>query len=122
MLFQAGIKKMMAARGYHPSRSAEEFTRHGQYARNIQYAYTKEFKSEHGRVVDLIFLAADMAAEQIVIGLFRENVSIENGVMQNSSVQIPLAKFSMDEFERKLDRLIPKGDPLSRHGDGTMIY
>lgn len=112
----------MAVRGYKPSRDADEFTRHGQYARNIQYVYTKTFSSDHGRVVDLVFLGADMAAEQIVIGLFRENVSIEKGVMQNASVSIPLAKFSMEEFERKLDRLLPKGDPLSRHGDGTMIY
>jgi hypothetical protein len=116
MLFGQNMKRSLAARGYHHCKSDEEFTRHGDYARNIQCVYSKEFKSPGSKVVDLIFLAVDVMAERLVISLFRENVSIENGVLINADAGIPLVKFSIEEFEKQLDRLIPKGEPVSRHG------
>jgi len=114
MLFQPSMKKVLAARGYRHCKSDEEFTRHGDRARNVQYVFSKEFEGSHEKVIDLIFLGADMLGEKLVIGFFRENVSIENGVLKNSDTSIPLSKFSIDEFEKQLDRLIPKGDPLGR--------
>jgi hypothetical protein len=111
MLFQPSIKKILAARGYHHCKSDEEFTQHGNYARNIQFVFSKEFSGSHEKIVDLIFLGADMLGEKLVISFFRENVSIENGVLQNSDTSIPLSKFSIEEFEKQLNRLIPKGDP-----------
>jgi hypothetical protein len=111
MLFQPSMKKALAARGYHHCKSDDEFIRHGDYARYTQYAFSKEFKGPHEKVVDIIFLGADMLNEKLVVGFFRENVTIENGVLHNSDVSIPLSKFSIEEFERQLDRLIPKGNP-----------
>ena len=112
MLFQPSMKKILAARGYHHCKSDDEFTRHGDYARQTQYVFSKETAGSGQKIVDLIFLGADMLNEKLVIGFFRENVSIENGVLHNSDISIPLAKFSLEEFERQLDRLIPRGNPV----------
>jgi hypothetical protein len=112
MIFQPSMKKILAARGYQHCKSDDEFTRHGDHTRNIQYAFSKEFKRGHEKVVDIIFLAVDVVSEKLIIGFFRENVSIENGVLENSDVSIPLPKFSLDEFEKQLDRLIPSGSPF----------
>lgn len=117
MLFGQSMKRVLAARGYHHNKSDEEFTRHGDYVRNIQYAFSKEFKSGREKVVDLVFLGVDVLSEKLVIGFFRENVTIENGVLQNSDTMIPLSKFSIEEFEKQLDRLIPKGNPLRTGAD-----
>jgi hypothetical protein len=122
MFFEKSIKKILLERGYKHCESDEEFTRHGDYARNIQYAFSKEFADHHQRVVDIIFLSVDMHSEKVVIGFFRENVSIENGILENSDVSIPLAKFSMEEFEKKLDRLIPRGSPIRKHGDADNTF
>jgi len=118
MLFQPNMKKILAARGYRHCKSDDELTRHGDYARNIQYTFSKEFKGPREKVVDIIFLSADMLNEKLVISFYRENVSIENGILQNSDAAIPLANFSIEEFEKQLDRLIPKGNPLRSSEDG----
>lgn len=117
MLFGQSMKQSLTARGYRHCRSDDDFTQHGEYARNMQYVFSREFKGSREKVVDLVFLGADMVSERVVIGFFRENVSIENGVLENSDTSIPLAKFSIKEFEKALDKLIPKGDPLRRGGD-----
>ena len=116
MLFQKNMVKILAERGYRHCVSDDEFTRHGDYARNIQYAFSKEFKGPHEKIVDVIFLSADLRAEKLVIGFFRENISIENGILENSDVSIPLTKFSLEKFEQTLDRLISRGSPLSHEG------
>lgn len=118
MLFGKSMKKVLAARGYHHCKSDEEFTRHGDYARNIQIAYSKEFNGDREKVVDIVFLSADMLNEKLVIGFFRENVSIDNGILENSDANIPFVKFSIEEFEKQLSRLIPKGNPLRAGRDG----
>jgi len=116
MLFQNSMTKILAARGYRHCDSDSEFTRHGDYARNIQHAFSKEFKGPREKIVDIIFLSADLRAEKLVIGFFRENVSVENGILENADVSIPLTKFSLEVFEKALDRLIPRGSPLKREG------
>jgi hypothetical protein len=108
------MKKVLLEKGYRHCDSDNEFTVHCEYARNAQFVYSKEFKKDRQKVIDLIYLSADMVAEKIVIGFFREDVSIENGVLENADVGIPLAKFSIQEFEKTLDRLIPRGNPLRR--------
>jgi hypothetical protein len=118
MLFQPNMKKVLAARGYRHCKSDDELTRHGEYARNIQYTFSKEFKGAHEKVVDIIFISADVLSEKLVISFYRENISIENGVLQNSDASIPLTEFSIEEFEKQLDRLIPKGNPLRGSEDG----
>ncbi len=117
MLFGQNMKKALAARGYRHCKSDEEFTRHGDYARNLQYAFSKEYKRGRDKVVDIIFLGVDVLNEKLVLGFFRENLSIENGVLENADTSIPLEKFSIDEFEKQIDRLIPKSDPLRRRSD-----
>ncbi|HNX53761.1 MAG TPA: hypothetical protein PLD51_07185 [Pontiellaceae bacterium] len=112
------MKKILAARGYHHCKTDDEFTRHGNHARNIQYAFSKEFHRNHETIVDIVFLGADMAGEKLVIGFFRENVSIKNGIMESSDVSIPLSKFSLAEFEKQLDKLIRKGNPFRTGVDG----
>ena len=120
MFFQKSIKKILAERGYKHCDSDDEFTRHGEYARNIQYAFSKEFAGQHEKVVDVIFIAVDMYSERVVIGFFRENVLIENGIIENADKSIPLIKFSMDEFEKQIDRLIPTGSPLRKSGESVV--
>lgn len=116
MFFQRSIKKILAERGYKHCESDDEFTRHGEYARNIQYAFSKEFVGHNEKVVDVIFLSVDLHSERMIIGFFRENVLVENGILVNGDIGIPLAKFSMEEFEKQMDRLIPKGTPLRKSG------
>lgn len=116
MLFQKSMMKILAARGYHHCNSDDEFTRHGDYSRNIQYAYSKEYKGQREKVVDIIFLSVDMRSEKLVMGFFRENVSAENDIHASVDVSIPLTKFSLEEFEKQIDRLIPRGSPLTREG------
>ena len=122
MLFQSSMSKILAARGYRHCDRDDEFTKHGDYARSIQYAFSKEFKGGYEKIIDIIFLSVDMNNEKVVIGFFRENVSIENGVLLNSDVSIPLAKFSLEEFEKQIDRLIPQRVPLMKRGDGNEIF
>jgi len=118
MLFQPSMKKVLAARGYRHCKSDDEFTRHGDYARYVQYAFSKEFKGAREKVVDIVSIGVDVLNEKLVIGFFRENVSIENGILENSDASIPLSKFSMEEFEKQLNKLIPKGNPLRIGEDG----
>ena len=118
MLFQPNMKKVLAARGYRHCKSDDELTRHGESARNIQYTFSKEFKGAREKIVDIVFLSADMLSEKLVISFYRENISIENGILQNADASIPLDKFSIEEFEKQLDRLIPKGSPLRTGEDG----
>lgn len=115
MLFQKTIKKVLAERGYKHSATDDEFSRHGDYARNIQFAFSREHQGHGQKVVDIIFLGADMRGERFIIGFFRENVSIENGILANQDASIPLSKFTIEEFERQIDRLIPKGPPVRTH-------
>ncbi|MBM4152987.1 MAG: hypothetical protein FJ220_05655 [Kiritimatiellaceae bacterium] len=110
--------KILAKRGYHHNKNDEEFTRHGDYARNIQYAVSKEFHNGREKVVDIVFLSVDVLNERLVIGFFRENLSVENGILQNTDTTIPLSKFTMEEFEKQLDRIIPKGNPLRNEVGG----
>lgn len=115
MFFRKTMKKILADRGYKHCASDEGVSLHGEFTRNIQLAFSKEHHGFGEKVVDMIFLSADMHRELIVIGFFRENVSIENGVIANQDVTIPLDKFTMDEFEKQIDRLIPKGSPIRQH-------
>ncbi len=122
MIFQPNMKKILAARGYRHCKSDDGFTLHGGHARNIQYAFSKEFTDGHGKVVDIIFIGVDVVEEKLVIGFFRENVTIENGILENSDISIPLSKFSIEEFEKKLDRLIPKDIPFRTKVDGGEAF
>lgn len=122
MLFIKSMKKILAERGYKHRLSDDDFSRHGDYARNLQYAFSKEFSGHGQTVVDIVFLSADMHAERLVIGFFRENVSIGNGVLEHTDTSIPLAKFSMEEFEKQLDKLIPKGNPVAKPRDHSDIF
>jgi hypothetical protein len=115
MLFQKTMKRALAERGYKHCADDDNLSLHGEYARCMQYTFSKEIMSGHDKVVDIIFLSADMHGENIVIGFFRENVSIENGMIEDGSISIPLSKFSMEEFERQIDKLISKKIPVSDH-------
>jgi len=114
MWFQSSLKKILEKRGYHHCDNDDEFTRHGDYVSNIQYAFSREFIGLDEKIVDVILLGADFRSEKLVIGFFRENISIENGVLENSTVGIPLVAFSLEEFEKQLDHLIPRGSPLKQ--------
>jgi len=114
MLLQSSMSKILAARGYRHCDRDDAFTKHGDYARNIQYVFSKEFKGDFEKIIDIIFLSVDLHNEKMVLGFFRENVSMENGVLLNSDVSIPLAKFSLEEFEKQINRLIPRRVPLRK--------
>lgn len=114
MFFQKTMKKILADRGFHHVASDDDFSRHGDYARNLQYAFSKEHSGAGGKIVDLVFLSADMHRELFMIGFFRENVSVEKGVLINEGISIPLAKFSLEEFEKRVDELLPKGSPVKK--------
>lgn len=100
------IKNAMDERGFKHRRTEDQFTINGQYARNLQTVYAKEYSSKRGAVVDLVYFAADVLRDRLVIGLYRENPDIENGIYINTSQAIDLVKFNAEELERALNKLI----------------
>ena len=108
MLASGGIiKSAMSKRGFKHRRTEDQFTIRGEYARNLQYVYSKEYQTNGGLVVDLVYFCADVLAEKLVMGIYRENPMIENGVYINASRSLNLQKFSAEQIEKELDRLIP---------------
>ena len=107
MLSVGGIlKSAIAKRGFTHRRTEDQFSIRGQYARNLQHVYSKQYKTSAGRVVDLLYVAVDVVSEKLVLGLYRENPDIENGVYLNSSRVVDLRKFNADHINRELDKLI----------------
>lgn len=101
------IKTAMKKRGFKHRRTDEHFSLRGEYARNLQYVYSKEYGTRDGQVVDLVYFSADILAEKLVMGLYRENPTIENGVYINGSRALDLKKFDLENVEKELDKLIP---------------
>ncbi len=101
------IRTVMNKRGYRHRRSEDQFSIHGDYARNLRYVYSKEYRSKGGSVVDLVYFAVDILNENLVIGFYRENPQIENGVLVNTSRSLSLQKFTPEHVEQELDKLIP---------------
>jgi hypothetical protein len=100
------IKSAMQQRGFKHRRTEDQFSIRGEYARNLQYVYSKEYQSKGGLVVDLVYFSVDVLAEKLVIGLYRENPTIENGVYINASHAIDLQKFNVETINRELDKMI----------------
>ncbi len=101
------IKAAMAKRGYRHRRAEDQLTIRGEYARNLQFVYSKEIPTKVGLVVDLVYFSVDVLDEKLVIGLYRENPEIENGVYVNASRAIGLQSFNAEEVGKALDKLIP---------------
>jgi hypothetical protein len=100
------IKAAMDRRGYRHRRTEDQFTIRGEYARNLQYVFSKETMTRDGGVIDLVYFAVDVFDEKLVIGLYRENPHIENGLYTNASRVLSLSKFTTENVERELDKLI----------------
>jgi hypothetical protein len=100
------IKSAMAKRGFRHRRTEDQFSIRGEYARNLQYVYSKDYQTNGGNVIDLIYFSVDILGEKLVIGLYRENPNIENGVYLNASRALDLKKFTDENVERELDGLI----------------
>lgn len=100
------IKSAMNKRGYKHRRTEDQFLIRGEYARNLQFVYSKEKRLKAGLVVDLVYFSADMLAEKLVIGLYRENADMENGVYINATRSLDLQKFNEVELNRVLDQLV----------------
>ena len=101
------IRTAMKNRKYKHRRTDDQFSIQGEYTRNLQYVYSKETPTKSGMVIDLVYFAVNIVDEKLVIGLYRENPEIEQGVYINSFDAIPLQKFSAETLEKKLDKLIP---------------
>lgn len=100
------LKKAMSTRGFKHRRTEDQFTINGEYARNLQHVFSKEYQSRDGLVVDLVYFSVDVIGEKLVIGLYRENSSIENGVYINRSSSIPLQKYNIESVNNVLNKLI----------------
>lgn len=103
------IKSTMNRRGYKHRGSEDQFTIRGQYARNLQYVFSKETMTSDGVVVDLVYFGVDVLAEKLVIGLYRENAKKskkEDRVHANAARSISLTKLSRETLEKELDKLI----------------
>ncbi len=100
------IRSAMNKRGFRHRRTEDQFTIHGEYARNLEYVYSKEYKTKGGHVVDLVYFSVDILSEKLVIGLYRENAQIENGVYANASSTLDLQRFNAENIDRELDKLI----------------
>ena len=96
----------MTRRGYKHQRSDAQFSIRGEYAHNLQYVYSRECPTRDGTVVDLVYFAVDILKENLVIGLYRENTEIENGLYLNVMRTMSLDKFTRENLESELDRLI----------------
>ena len=101
------IKPEMTRRGFKHRRTEDQFTIRGEYGRNLQFVYSKEYSTKAGLVVDLVYFAVDILGEKLVIGLYRENPDIENGVYINTSYPIELQKYNAAAVNKVLDKLIP---------------
>ncbi|WP_372807355.1 hypothetical protein [Pontiella sp.] len=107
MLAGGGVIKLaMSRRGFRHRRSEDQFTIRGEYARNLQFVYAKEYDTRSGLVVDLVYFSVDVLSEKLVIGLYRENPTIENGIYINASRSLDLKQFGADTVERELDKLV----------------
>jgi hypothetical protein len=100
------IRTAMTKRGYKHRRTDDQFSVRGEYTRYLQFVYSKEWSTRAGRVVDLVYFAADVLNEKLVIGLYRENPDIENGVYANASRTLDLEKFSAKGLDHVLDQLV----------------
>lgn len=100
------IKSTMNKRGFKHSRTEDQFTIGGEYARNMQYVYSREYKTKGGLVIDLVYFCVDILAEKLVIGLYRENPTIENGIYINASRAMSLKRFDLDNLNKELDKLV----------------
>ena len=70
MLLGGGIiKSAMNKRGYRHQHAEDQFLIQGEYARNLQFVYSKETSTKTGLVIDLIYFSVDVCAEKLVIGL-----------------------------------------------------
>ncbi len=108
------IRSAMAKRGYKHRRSEEQFSIRGEYARNLQFVYSKERTTKAGQIVDLVYFAADILNEELVIGMYRENTKIETGVQINASRSLGLGKFNAKNLDRVLNQLVtPPKDKLN---------
>ena len=107
------IRTAMTQRGYKHRRTDDQFSIRGEYTRNLQFVYSKDRVTKAGKVVDLVYFAADLLNEKLVIGLYRENPAMENGVYINASRMLDLEKFNAVELDRVLDQLVtPMRDKL----------
>ena len=101
------IKSAMHERGYKHRRTEDQFSIRGEYSRNLQFVYSKEYSLQTGLVVDLVYFSTDLLRERLVIGLYRENPKIENGIYVNVSQSIRLSEFGPEAVDRLLNKLIP---------------
>ena len=100
------IKSAMKNRGFKHHRAEDQFSIRGEYARFLQFVYSREYPTPQGKVVDLVYFSADVVSEKLIIGFYRENQNIDNGVYFNTSCSIPLRKFTAASIEKALDKLI----------------
>jgi hypothetical protein len=107
------IKTTMNRRGYKHRGSEDQLTIRGEYARNLQYVFSKETITSDGVVVDLVYFGVDVLTEKLVIGLYRENskkskkANKEHKVYANAARSISLLKLTGKTLDRELDKLIP---------------
>lgn len=107
MLISNGIiKSAMNKRGFKHRRGEDPFSIRGEYALHLQFVYSKEYATREGVVMDLVYFAVDVVSEKMVVGFYRENPTVENGVYINTSRSVPLQKFNTEEINRVLDKLI----------------
>ncbi len=102
------IKSAMTKRGFRHRRTEDQFTIRGEYARNLQFVFSREYQTKDGLVVDLVYFSVDVLSEKLVVGLYRENPTIENGVYVNASRSISLQDFNSESVNKELDKLITK--------------
>ena len=108
------IRSAMVKRGYRHRRTDDQFSIRGEYARNLQFVYSKEKTTKAGQIIDLVYFAADILNEELIIGMYRENPKIENGVQINASRSLGLGKFNAKELDRVLNQLVtPAKDKLN---------
>ena len=107
------IKAAMNRRGYKHRSTEDQLIIRGEYARNLQYVYSKETMTSAGVVVDLVYFGVDVLAERLVIGLYRENskkskkaAKKEDGVYANAARSISLLKLTKETLEKELNKLI----------------
>lgn len=106
------IKTAMNRRGYKHRSTEDQLTIRGEYARNLQYVFSKETITSDGVVVDLVYFGVDVLAEKLVMGLYRENSKKskkkkkEDPVYENTARSISLLKLSRETLEKELDKLI----------------
>lgn len=103
---KAVITKIVGRHGFSLSRDCEKFCMHGDYARNIQLVFSKQDRTNGHEMIHRLYVGVNLYREKLVIGLIREYLNMNNGVIVNTSDSISLSDYNESNVESLVKKLL----------------